>query len=972
MDSYIRDFEPTKVETFTLDSTFQTNEVLKINRNSQNFKLVHNNIRSMAKNLDEFKIFLTQFEFEFDCIVFTETRKIADCSVFNLPGYLLLYNEGNLNQNDGTIVYIKTEFYKHHEMIKFNGSVIIKLEIEFYRNQIVIHSFYRSPSTCIDSFNQNLHKYLETQMKIDKKINIFVGDININILNELNDKVSDYLTVLSEYGYISLINSPTHLNTCIDHIFIKTLDKNLENIIPIVNHTNITDHSTIIVQIVTGHNNGKYFERKMIPHFSREKFIANIKDKSWEEVYSDNTLDVITESFVSILQQEIEECTYYKPAKRSERKRKNWITTSLVRSVNKKNDLYKQLKKDPDNEHLKTEYKNYKKILDKLIKNTRNQYFQNEINKNKQNSGKLWENINEMFGGKQRVEIKSLKSENGKKIYDLNEIAKQFNNSYINTGKNLAKSIMPSTFTFTGDTQPNSIFLKPCTPKEVFNTINELKNHKAPGIDNLKSETLKLVAQHISQPISHIFNRSVETGDFPSCLKTSIVSPIYKSGCRDEVINYRPISLITNLSKIIEKLIKTRLNSFMQKYNILSKSQFGFREGMSTQNAVLELTNYVYGALDRSKPTLGVFIDLSKAFDTVNHSILLSTLENIGIRGNANKLLKSYLTDRKQMVRIQNEKSSEEIIQCGVPQGTVLGPILFCIYVNGLFSIGSAGRIISYADDTVILYSEDSWHKVKELAEKDLKLIKDWFDFMQLSLNFSKTYYLPFCNNKAGLPPFHQITVQNKYQIYPTTQLKYLGVVIDRHLRWDFHINYVVKKLRCVLYKFFQLKEILNFQQKKIIYYSLVQSHLIYCIIGWGGVRKTHLRPLEIIQRKFLKIMLNKPSLYPSDMLYEETQLLDIRQLFYKTLVLNQYKEIEKLRRPSHNHITRNRNIYLTPFAYKSIGQRSYHFLGPTVFNTLPEDVQSSVSYARLKFSLNDFMKKIPRKKIGEIFDRYN
>lgn len=221
------------------------------------------------------------------------------------------------------------------------------------------------------------------------------------------------------------------------------------------------------------------------------------------------------------------------------------------------------------------------------------------------------------------------------------------------------------------------------------------------------------------------------------------------------------------------------------------------------------------------------------------------------------------------------------------------GTRTFCIYVNQLFSVGSSGKITSFADDTAVFYSGETWLEVKEQVERDLEMIKDWFDYKQLSVNFNKTFFLPFCNYKSSLPPYQFITIRNTFRISSSTHIKYLGVFIDSHLRWDFHINYLVKKLRIILFKFYQLKNRLDLKQKKILYYSLVQTHLTYCIIGWGGVSKIYLRPLEVIQKKFLKLILNKSILYSSDKLYEESGILDLRQLFYKLLVLNQYKDLE-------------------------------------------------------------------------------
>lgn len=495
-----------------------------------------------------------------------------------------------------------------------------------------------------------------------------------------------------------------------------------------------------------------------------------------------------------------------------------------------------------------------------------------------------------MLNIQKNEETNTIRDQNGIVISEPSEIAESFNDYFINIGKKLAKRIeKPLNYVEHKKIHANTIFMNPTDEQEIKNVIFELKNKKAPGFDGLKAETLKLISDDIKKPLTVIINRSLETGEFPSAFKLSVVTPIYKSGDKTDMNNYRPISLISNLAKILEKILKIRLSKFINKYKLLSPTQYGFREGKSTQDAIQFLTGDIYNALDKGIPSIAIFIDLTKAFDTVDHSILLGKLEDIGIRGTSYELFKNYLTDREQILKVKQTTSQKALITCGIPQGTVLGPILFTIYLNDLLCIEKSGKIISFADDTVLFYTDNNWYDLRNKIQTDLNKLKMWFDYNLLSINFDKTHYLPFSSQDKSLPTF-DITLK-KFTIKPTEKIKYLGIIMDPHLRWDEHISYLLKKLRCILYRFKHVTEFLDQNQKIILYKTLVEPHLKYAIIGWGGVSRTYLDALEVSQRRFLKIILNKNSRYPSDQVYNETKTFDLRQIYFEQLNIAVFKK---------------------------------------------------------------------------------
>lgn len=340
--------------------------------------------------------------------------------------------------------------------------------------------------------------------------------------------------------------------------------------------------------------------------------------------------------------------------------------------------------------------------------------------------------------------------------------------------------------------------------------IKGFSNNKTAGPDKLTFKIIKNISQYILKPLCDIFNLCFHTAYFPKALKESVVIPIYKNGDKESVNNYRPISIISNLGKILEKAIYTRLLSFINDNGILSPKQFGFRSGKSTQDAICFLTDKIYKALDNSIPCMSIFLDLAKAFDTVDHDLLFQKLERYGIRGLPLRLIKSYFSNRKQRTKIGDNYSSELTLEVGVPQGTVLGPLFFILYINSLLTLELNSEIISYADDTAVYIEGDSWEQVRIKAVQVMTVIKQWLVENKLTLNILKSNFVTFSCNITSQSNFdfietHDSSCKNSAgckceKISKKDNIRYLGVDIDSHLRWNIHISRICKNLRKTIY----------------------------------------------------------------------------------------------------------------------------------------------------------------------------
>lgn len=549
------------------------------------------------------------------------------------------------------------------------------------------------------------------------------------------------------------------------------------------------------------------------------------------------------------------------------------------------------------------------------------------------------------------------------------EIASVMNKYFNQIGKDFANKITCNKTKFQETVIRDSMFLTAVSDEEILSIINNLKNNTAPGLDNISTKVIKENKISIVTPLKHIINLSFANGIVPTAFKESVIIPIYKDGDKTQPSNYRPISLLSNFAKIFEKCLRKRLLSYFDKNKVIDKFQYGFKEGISTTDAIFKLTNHLYNNLENNKKTIAIFLDLAKAFDTVSHKILLRKLENVGIRGIVLDLFKSYLTNRLQRVKINNDFSHPETVAYGIPQGTVLGPILFLLYINDIAKVNIDGKLIAYADDTALVFESNSWEDTQQKAERGLSKIKMWLDNNLLTLNENKTYFLYFALHKNSLPNIKKLTIHNSNclnkslpindctcntYIKNCDSIKYLGVVLDSSLKWDKQITQLCSKIRKLIYKFIQLRDILSNKLLKILYYTLVESILRYGIIFWGAAYNNVLSLIEVTQKTIIKVIYKKNKLYPTFELFKESGFLDIRQLFLLSTVVYLYRKPELRTQLNYERDTRTKssNNLAVPLRCKTKTQNSFAYLAPKFYNLIPINIKNSTT-------LNTFNKKI-------------
>ena len=546
-------------------------------------------------------------------------------------------------------------------------------------------------------------------------------------------------------------------------------------------------------------------------------------------------------------------------------------------------------------------YKSYCNIFTKLKCHCKLKYYHDKCVEFRSNTKALWNVINNITGKlRDKTSVIACIKENGISYNTSKDIANILNSHFSTVGKKYARAIKASKknikeYLSVITRNIKSAFWLPTTEREVSDIITNLPNKKSSGYDNLDNTILKELKEILVKPLTSLFNRSMAEGIFPMSMKISEVVPLYKNKERELSTNYRPISLLITISKVLEKLVHKRTYQFLNDSHQIFESQYGFRSKHSCENAIQELIGRILKGLEHKQKTLAIFLDLSKAFDTISHSVLFEKLEKYGIHGNCLDWFVSYLSDRQMRVKCVGEDgitvhSDLKNIDFGCPQGSVLGPLIFLIFNNDLHLHLEYCSCILFADDTTLYYSHQDIRYLTWCIREDLLIITDWFKANKLTLNLNKSVCILF-----EAKPGERSSCQNEIKLIGlpvSDHTKFLGVRIDENLKWTYHYDHVMLKIKRNMNLLKQSQKMLSNHAKKTIYYGHIFSHLNYCISTWGPMlQQSQIKKLQKLQNKCVNLIDNSNKSLCKK--FEELKILKVSEIIDLELCKIGFKQIK-------------------------------------------------------------------------------
>ena len=881
--------------------------------NNPHLSFFHVNIRSVPKNFKSLTDCFHVLDHWFTIIALTETwHNVNTQDLFNIPGYTCLNKFRSNRRGGGVALYIaqSIDFVERLDLSipsEDVDSIFVQLKLNSTscNSKAVLGVVYRPPSTDPHQFTSDISNVIARGKSDDTRMFI-MGDFNIDISQYGENTIcNDFVDIMSSFCLLPVISLPTRItetsSTIIDNIFCNNVD-NMLNVTPGILCTDLSDHLPIFcfVQGASIATCNDSFCTRSYSQGHIDAFINSVNDTDWLEIIQSDSAQTAFSNFFDIFKEKYDEYFPVKTVNRKIKRSKPWINGNLKSCINKKNKLYRKYKRIPS-VYNKNTYYTYKSSLSKTLKLAEKKYYADLIAENKDNMRKTWSIIKEAIGsGRGQIKANTCtKFQDGENtIDDVPTIANKFNHTFVNLGPDLARNIdvigVPLATTYIENYNASTIFVNPISVDEVRNVILSLKNTSAPGWDQIKPVIIKHVVNAIAPSLSVLLNNCISDGVFPDELKVARVTPIYKGGGIDIYKNYRPVSVLNSFSKIFERIIYNRLIAFFENHNVLSNYQFGFRENHSTSQALIHFVNEATGALASRQYFIGIFIDLCKAFDTVDHSILLKKLEIYGVRGQLLDLLKNYLSNRKQFVYYANTSSDTMSISCGVPQGSILGPLLFLAYINDLPKAVPSLKTIMFADDTSLFLNHSDYQTAINLINNELANLSVWLRANRLSLNTQKSKCMLFSTKpKINDTPLG-IYINNTI-IETVTVIKFLGVHVQNNLKWDTHIQHITGKIAKGIGIINKVKN--KFEETTLIqlYYAFVYPYINYCNLVWGNAGTLHINRIIKLQKRAFRIIHQLPPRSSVSEIMKQKFFFSAMQVYYYQLLLFVFKCIKGL-----------------------------------------------------------------------------
>ncbi|MCG7883757.1 MAG: reverse transcriptase family protein [Candidatus Thiodiazotropha endolucinida] len=935
-----------------------------------NLSMVHYNVQSVSNKLD-----VIEAEFsDFSIISLTETwlneSKLTEDLTFN--EYQKPFRRDRVGDSHGGIlVYVKRDIpCKRRSDLEIANVECIWIEVNIRNKKLLLGTFYRPPNASpliLSNIEQSIGLAVDTGIE-----NICItGDLNLNMLNRHSMK--KIIDICQSYNLHQLIDEPTHFTETSSSI----LDLILINNVRLVEISGVSEpfllqdiryHCPVFAVFSFTKPHSKTFTRDvwLYEQGDFDTLRQRVAEFDWDSIKCED-VNQYAVNFTNVLTNLAKECIPNKKV-RVRPQDLPWINGTVRKLMRKRNRLYKKYKLNKTAERFNA-FKKARNDVTTLLRKLKREYFTSLAEKLKTSnlsSSDYWKTLKSFIKPTTNSSIPPIFND-GSYVSDNNKKAKLLNDFFVNqTNLDDANATLPNVLLSDRVSLDNIIF----SPDEVKSVLQTLKLGKSSGPDNINNRILKELAYPISKPLSDLFNYSLSRGSFPDTWKQANVSPLYKKDDPSLVSNYRPISLLSAVGKTMEKIVHKHIFNYFEDNNIITCLQSGFVPGDSTVNQLVDIYNTFCKALDDGLEVRAIFCDISKAFDRVWHKGLLFKLKRAGINGLLLDWLEDYLSDRKQRVVIPGGSSQWEYIKAGVPQGSILGPLLFLLYINDVVqNVQSCIKL--FADDTSLYIIVDNPINAAMLLNSDLETIHKWAETWLVKFNPSKSESL-LVSRKTNINRHPPLVMNNEY-INEVTHHKHLGIFLSNDGTWHEHINYITSKAWQRIYIVRKLKFLLDRDSLNAAYISFIRPVLEYADIVWDNCTQYEIDLIEKIQIEAARIVTGATRLASFELLYRETGWEPLYKRRYKHKMFQFYKMYSGL---SPTYLTtlvpltvENTSTYnlrgsqnfrplltRTQLYYKS-------FLPSCIreWNELPLDFRSSPSLASFKHKLNADITKVPK-----------